>query len=500
MKLRLLALVSSALVLCACTGNKTSSESSATAAPAPAADASASAGIKPVDVPAGYGYPGDRVQFQAWADAWKIDAITATAWNLWAGMTSDSGQTWNGATLPVWETWCGNEEVFSAAGCTSLRRPARKFQRPSQIGHSARLLGAATPSDTQVVSFNKFNPPMAKYLAAQHPGPGGAQYNYTTMQSLAALNAAWPTGTPISARKVVDAPYRADQGTARGFAAMETKPVIFLVKAKGLTPMPLWMGPDQSTTPANATPETWFNCVLLDPNGAADPATAPVPATPAQIAQMVPGSSMSCKNYLYAPLATIYSFKMDADEATAWNALVNNSGDGGQNLTADAGDYGVLGGMHVNSKTTVNWTWETFWWQPGADTPNHFPGSKQGMTDKVMGAWRNYAMCSAWNQTAGNASKDMVVCFNPFLETSSGIPAGQSSNCMSCHGVATAGSPLSGSPLQLPTLNYPPDYDAPIDFNNDPRFAPYTRADFSWAIPVNAVNTASAKPSAGAAK
>lgn len=109
------------------------------------------------------------------------------------------------------------------------------------------------------------------------------------------------------------------------------------------------------------------------------------------------------------------------------------------------------------------------------------------MTDNVAGPWRNYAMCTAWNQTKGNASKDMVVCFNPFLETSSGIPAGQTSNCMSCHGTATAGSPLSGSPLSLPTLSYPAAYKQPIDFNNDPRYATFTRTDFSWAIPSNAM-------------
>ena len=66
------------------------------------------------------------------------------------------------------------------------------------------------------------------------------------------------------------------------------------------------------------------------------------------------------------------------------------------------------------------------------------------------------------------------------------IPAGQTSNCMSCHGTATAGSPLSGSPLSLPTLSYPAAYKQPIDFNNDPRYATFTRTDFSWAIPSNA--------------
>jgi hypothetical protein len=154
--------------------------------------------------------------------------------------------------------------------------------------------------------------------------------------------------------------------------------------------------------------------------------------------------------------------------------------------------------MHVNTKTLVNWTWQTYWWQPGDNAPNNFPGSKQGMTDNVAGPWRNYAMCTAWNQTKGNASKDMVVCFNPFLETSSSIPAGQSSNCVSCHGVATAGA-LSANGLA--TMNYPANYSAPIDFTanactqstpppptiTSTCFADFTKTDFSWAIPSNAM-------------
>jgi hypothetical protein len=67
---------------------------------------------------------------------------------------------------------------------------------------------------------------------------------------------------------------------------------------------------------------------------------------------------------------------------------------------------------------------------------------------------------------------------------------------MSCHGTATAGSPLSGSPPSLPTLNYPADYTKPIDFNNDPRYATFTRTDFSWAIPGNAADLPAATPQA----
>ena len=441
--------------------------------------------ITPTDIPTGYGYPGDRAQIQAWADAWEIAKITEHTWNMWAGMTADSGQTYNGTKLPYWDTWCGTEEVFGGS-CGKSPRPGRPFRLASQLTHVARQKGLSVPADTQVVSFNKFNPSMAQYLQAQHAGPGTAgPYNYTSVSSLIALNQAWPPNTPIVDRKVEESPYQPATSGAAGFAGIETKPVIFLVKASGLTPVPLWLGPAGSTNQTNPTPTTWTTCVLLDPASTAGPNVAPVPATPDQIAQAVKMPyACDSQKYLYAPLATIYSFKMDAAEAAAWN---NVQAPLSGNPTASAGDYGVLGGMHVNSKEIINWTWQTFWWQPGQDTPNNFPGSKAGMTANVQGPWRNYASCSAYNQTQGKTSTKMVVCFNPFLETSSGIPAGMTSNCMSCHGTATA----AGSDNKLTFLPYPPNYLKPISFGEgtvpiDPRFAGFTRTDFSWAIPSNA--------------
>lgn len=436
--------------------------------------------ITPADIPTGYGYPGDRAEVQAWADQWEIAKITQHTWDMWAGMTADSGQTFNGSKLPYWETWCGTDEVFGGT-CGKAARPGRPFRVAAQLTHVARLKGSSAPPDTQVISFNKFNPSMAQYLQAQHAGPGAAgPYNYASVTSLIALNQAWPSNTATVDRKIEEAPYQPATSGAAGFAGIETKPVIFLVKATGLTPMPLWLGPAGSTNQNNPTPNTWTTCVLLDPAAAGGPNVAPIPATPEQIAKKVT-MPYGCTTYLYAPLATIYSFKMDAIEAQSWNNVQGNGG------TASAGDYGVLGAMHVNSKEIINWTWQTFWWQPGQDAPNNFPGSKAGMTAKVQGPWRNYASCSAYNQTEGKTSTKMVVCFNPFLETSGGIPAGLTSNCMSCHGTATA----AGSNNNLTTLPYPPDYGKPISFGEgaapiDPRFAGFTRTDFSWAIPGDA--------------
>jgi hypothetical protein len=141
-----------------------------------------------------------------------------------------------------------------------------------------------------------------------------------------------------------------------------------------------------------------------------------------------------------------------------------------------AGDYAVLVAMHVNTKEIPFWTWQTFWWQPGADTPNGFPGSKAGQPATLGAPWSNYAGCANYAQTTTPGGSVMQVCFNAYLETSPGIPAGLTSNCMSCHGTARIAT--SATP-------YPASYSAPISFFEDATYfnPTSTHTDFSWAIP-----------------
>ncbi|MCY1041955.1 hypothetical protein OV208_11575 [Corallococcus sp. bb12-1] len=412
--------------------------------------------------------------------------------------------------MPVWDTWNG-EEIFPAPNQATpdltRRTPTHAFHGPRQFHHPSTSGQAGTPTE-QLVSFNKFNPQMAAYLTQGHPARAGeTRYFYNQFTSLAALNNQWPDTTPIARRTVQQAPYTAPSAGRAGSAAMELKPVLYLVKKSQPTPVPVWMGfegsldPGATCTPegqeqdkCHPTPSTWLTCAIVDPSA---PASAPIADATAEQIQRVepliakansanPGSPIfSCKRYLHVPLSTLYSFQMNAAEAQAFNST-NIEG-----LQAETGDYAVLTAMHVNTKEILNWTWQTFWWQPGRDAPDDFPGSKQGMTDKVTGAGRNYAMCTAYNQTQGKGSSKMVVCFNPYLETASGIPAGVQSNCMTCHGTAAVGSSFSNSASTPPaqwtpqTPSYPCDYQAPIDFASYPWLTGFTSTDFSWAIPAD---------------
>ncbi|MCP3162012.1 hypothetical protein [Myxococcus qinghaiensis] len=412
--------------------------------------------------------------------------------------------------MPVWDTWNG-EELFPAPGQPapdlSRRKAAHAFHGPRQFHHPATTGQDVTPTE-QVVSFNKFNPEMAAYLTQGHPvSAGGPPYFYNQFTSLAALNIQWPANTPIARRAVQQAPYTAPSAGNPGSAAMELKPVLYLVKKRQPTPVPVWRGIEDSLnsgstcTPeqqaldkCHPTPSLWLTCAIVDPTAPADAPIAEATAEQIQgVAQLIaeannasPGAPVfSCQRYLHAPLSALYSFQMTAAEARAFNSTSI------EGLKAEAGDSAVLTAMHVNTKELVNWTWQTFWWQPGSDAPDDFPGSKKGMTDKVTGAGRNYAMCTAYNQTQGTGSSKMVVCFNPYLETSPGIPKGIQSNCMTCHGTAAVGSAFVNTASSPPatwapqTPSYPCDYEAPIDFATYTWLTGFTSTDFSWAIPAD---------------
>ena len=179
----------------------------------------------------------DTLTIQGWVQTSNTILIRAHSWDIWAGMTANSGEVYEGAQLPIWETWYGSDDVFPSSGSSdtttatlaSRRRTLRAFIRPHQFAHTkaGRMLALGPPA-ARVVSFNKFSPEAAGFILKPQPGPGGQTYRYNSSASLNALNNAWPAATRPQQRAVNDFP---DQ-------ALETKPVFSTVSATGLTPQP----------------------------------------------------------------------------------------------------------------------------------------------------------------------------------------------------------------------------------------------------------------------
>lgn len=431
----------------------------------------ATAAVTPVPLPVGPNFPVPAATINGWVANNDTAAIQGHAWSLWQAMTAPSGQSVGQQQLPIWDTWADATTVFPQpqaqnASLTSeaAAKPGadRRFQSPAQFHHTKdarlRALAMAAHAKFPIAVDVKFDPQAAGFIGAPQSGPGGGTYSYASSASLTKLNAAWPAGTTPQNRGINEFPVQ----------AIETKPVFGLVKASGLTVQPLWQGPSASTNATHPTPDTWMTCVLVQP-GASGAVRAATTAEISSVAASVQAQHLACKTYLWAPLSTFYADQMNAAEAQSFNAATENGA-----VQAAAGDYSVLLAMHVNTKEIPFWTWQTFWWQPGGDTPNAFPGSKQGQPSGLGAPWNNYAACTAYAQTTTSGGATMTVCFNPYLETSPGIPVGVTSNCVSCHGVALIG----------PTATYPADYSKPIAFFTDPNYFTTltTHTDFSWAV------------------
>lgn len=166
---------------------------------------------------------------------------------------------------------------------------------------------------------------------------------------------------------------------------------------------------------------------------------------------------------------------------------------------AATGDYVVVAGMHVTSRETTRWTWQTFWWTADPDSPP-LPSSSEiagDRPDQLKGPPRHYGVVPGYSMvfpdqpnTGGANAGNSVYAFNPYLEAGFGptaLPASQpgtyngrpvannvgvQTNCMSCHAQAC-----------YPTPNDTSLYtgDQYIDLSG-PQFTGKLRIDFLWSI------------------
>lgn len=422
-----------------------------------------------------------------WINANPIDqaAIDAHRWSIWQGMTAPSGQTLNGTPLPVWETWYDTTTVFAdavlpvnASAAVKGSRLAdlsqvhekRRFTRPVQnVKHGVRT-GTNGQLAGAVLSFNRFTQEMRDHIWKNQ---------YYNSSVLTALNQKFDQdGTPIGQRTVLQFP---DHSIA-------LKPVFWIADATTTTPMPYWNGTGTNATsnPQNPTPDTWKQCVLLDPTGTAtnqNPITcngATIPGGQYQVVKINKDPSQS----------GLYAFQLTAAEATQLNTLLGN--DLGQMYglsTLEAGDYAIFVATHVATREIDNWTWQTFWYTPTPSAMPSQPPGAQGAPSSISAPWNNYASCTAYYMVTppNDPNGQQFLCYNPYLETGlTGLDnkdqsitdgVGIQTNCMTCHRAAVW-NPSNANPPYA------------IDFNLDPSdplwFKGVTKLEFSWATQAHA--------------
>jgi len=431
--------------------------------------------FKPVPLPdpkiPGYTYPVAADTITAWTKSPKGQIeIQKHAWGIWTALTLNSGETYQGQPLRVFETWETPDDIMTASSQALMNKPrVPNVLTPFHQLNHAGLLKTMQGKET-VLGFVKYDPIAAAHIRANN------------LFSIAALNkmlAANETSIPA-----FPAP------------SLSLKPVFQTLKSKSLVQaryfqLSVWPGPPKTPVPFPSS--DWKTCVWIDTqdtgteklSGGVDNKCA------ADGSSRTAANTYGLKNFIH--------FKVDAANAE----LLNKSTENFKGIAA--GDYSVLVAMHVGSREITEWTWQSFWWTPAPDLP---PAPSSAAIAKLrpaalQGAPRHYAHCAAYQtlsppqpETGGKNVGESVYCYNPYLEAGFGpsdlpdsIPGkykgqtvannvGVQTNCMSCHAAANF------NPKNLTTApNYSGDRYLGL---NDPRFKGTLQVDFLWSIPGNA--------------
>lgn len=439
----------------------------------------------------GFSFPTDSNTINGWINNQQNDSIAAHAWGIWAGLNMNSGEKVEGQDIRTFETWLTPEDmqqmiVYEEDNGKLLKAEEFKTSRgalhkPNQFLHkeknAARRLGIInidSIDNARITGFVKYNP-AASIFAVKNKLFDSAVLQGMLLQSMTEIPQFPNNGITI-------------------------KPVfeIFQVGADtfnqwgGCYRLNVWTG--LPATPQSYGEGQWPGWVYIDPknggqgHGGVDTGQG-----------RTPQNTYNAKDFV--------SFTLDQQTANQLNAS-------GQTKGAKAGDIALLVAMHVTTKETFRWTWQTYWWTPDADNPPA-PSSvaiAAMRPSQLTGAPRHYAMAPAYtfiypNQpyTGGNNIGTSIYAFNPYLEASftfgpigSGAALNDSAtvitnskpvynnwgiltNCMSCHAHANY-APASVSQYNLPQYIG----DTYIDLNG-PIYKQCLKLDFAWSIADNLI-------------
>jgi hypothetical protein len=448
---------------------------------------------------AGFRFPESAETVARWAASDDVDAAARHAWGLWTALMTDSGESFEGQPLRVFETWFTTRDLLASVPLPAVPRPRvphplgdleqlhriRRAARldadaetppPNVDGGNSEEGDAGSPAGDELLGFVKFDPVAAEHVASDRLLSKGR------LQELVTLPVAKIPDFP-NAAIVVKAVYQtlSTGGDAGTSAAQYSK-------------LASWTGPPDPAV--SFPPSSWTDCVWidrLDPtsgtgNGEVDTRCAEDGSS------RTPATTYGLGRFVH--------FTLSATEAAAGgpsSAAANES-------VGQPGDVVVLIAMHITTRESPEWTWETYWWTPTPDEPAA-PSSAAfaaARPAQLSSAARNYAGCTALSMlrppppsTGGSNVGESVYCFNPWLEAKFGpkdLPDSQAvtwngvsvtndvgvqSNCMSCHAQANYSPPGSKGP----------DYtgDRYVD-RSSAEFNGTLLTDFLWSIPDSATD------------
>lgn len=430
-------------------------------------------------VVAGFTFPRSETAINNWIYNDQTSKIHQHAWGLWAGLTSQVGQV-DGTAVRAFETWntISNmqyqmQSQLLEERATGAMHPVNQLgldlKLPNQFKNKQRVQGnlrrtlmeaTAEDGDTNIFVSVAYNPP-----AAAHSINNKLFLKSTLDQFLHAGYTEIPN-FPVN--------------------SITIKPVYKVVSQdvkNGIYTFPGWPG---TPSPAKTFPEKdWNACVYIDINSKESNANS-----------IDPGCSQPGKTNTFS-LDNFIHQQISAENAQYLSTQLG--------ISVKKGDYAILVGMHVTSRETKRWTWQSFWWSASPDSPQ-LPSSTTIAAQRpnvLDQAARHYAMTVAYQMVTpaqpingGENVGSSVIGYNPHLEAGfdPGVfqiirkingtidnQYGVQTNCMTCHNLAlynpsTDYAAAKGANRQKP---YGTDYYMPID---DPIFNKVLKLDFAWSV------------------
>jgi hypothetical protein len=467
-----------------------------------------------VDMPAepapGVRFPTSEAEINSWiyADPQNMTAIQAHAWGIWAGLTRpvQGDGAFARLTYQTWITKADVIAVFTGAEPESdllLGESSQMFRHGLVDGFQASAASEQKDGTEPVANAAGIivNSDVLENVAYS---PASAQYLLET-----------GTGRP----DVLDQLLADGEKVRFPDESVNVKPVYKLITEDRLTEwtnsegrvrrlyaFTAWPGiPDT----ANWTPDMkkggypealWQQCVYVDMD-----LKCPTGST---------GADVNCDSPNEASIYSVQDFiavNLNASGAAFVNKATGKTEDLGNEGLAIA----ILVAMHVTSRETTQWTWQTFWWEPDASAPNT-PSSAAMSKARPVSLTKqaaHYAAAPAYSMlvpaqplVGGKNVGALVTAFNPYLEAGFGTPVvaiqetvqtpdgtggwtttttdmGIQTNCMTCHGLAAWGG--RGT-------NYAANFYVPRDYWV---FDTALDVDFAWSLESigNAVKAAAAK-------
>jgi hypothetical protein len=408
-------------------------------------------------------YPATRARIESWIAAGRVDSIRTHGWHVWAAVTARSSRD----SLPRWESWYSSLEVFDPTDSTppvgQRFRRGRDFELPRQIVHSD--VGGNRPTREPLdfaehkLSFSRYSQPTAQHIVRHR------LYQRRVLASAHRLLDS--VQSPIVARGVRASSGEVDPG------AVVIKAVFQFIPGDTSSVVPYWDGnrPQTTTDTLKPTIIRWKQAVVVDPTRRLTPGLR-ADCTVNGLVGACPIVSVDDFYHIVLTARDTADFARQLEDARA-------RGDEGYLADADSirrvlrpGNVALLVGMHVITKETPDWTWQTFWWSNdpvrsalGRDRPRSIPAP-----------WSHYDMDVAYMMTR--------IAYNPYLETNLGgrLPdstewTGVRTNCMSCHRRA-AWQPLGDTSFATPS--YGPA--GVVSGGDSSIFAGFVKTDYLWSI------------------